>query len=347
MSDFPETTVRFYDHTTAFDAVKNDPFLRIDEMADDGQIHQRGGITIGQAMKPSQFYLWALENLRTQVAGRDPNADEITSELTLQADWQWLEAGEPYYRIMPDMLPSLLRTELAVPSSLLRLPHPAILIRLPLDHKDGRLTDPHGRELRTIMACQIDDDYVAFLMDTGADRGRGPEVFWHTQRLTGGRTINELAATGRDVTSNCSAQRPLTLHCLRVAAAVVFMATRADTLVEVDVLNRDVDRYYDPKTSDEDREKMRRRALRLPGHNGYVVGVDRRRRDIRLPRNGVNGTHRANGKGRSLCYQHRRSGHWRFYLKPDCSVGHTWVRSAVVRPDLPPHPHRRGYAVGE
>jgi hypothetical protein len=137
------------------------------------------------------------------------------------------------------------------------------------------------------------------------------------------------------------------VECLRLAASVIFMATSADSRVEVDVLSRDVDRYYDPKTSEEDREKMRQRARRLHDYNGYVVGLDQRRRDIRLPRNRMGVVRDTRGKGRSLTHQHHRCGHWRFYLKPDGSVGHTWVRSAVVRPDLPPHPHRRGYAVGE
>ena len=339
-------TVGFYEHTTAYTVVRNDPFTTVMEVNDRGDLHQCGSLTIGQVMTPQQFYPWAMTNLLKQNGESTHDADAITAALNLNAERLWLQTGETYYRIMPDMVPSLLHTELAVPSSLLRLPFASILIRLPIGHGQKELVDPSGGELRTIMICEIAPDTVAFLMDTGMQVGRGARLFWHTQPLTDERTIDELLSTGRDVTPTFGPRHTLTRNCVRVAASVIFMALLADTMVAVDVLNRDVDRYYDSKTSDENREAMRRRARRTPSHNGYVVGLDHRRRDIRLPRDRGSRTSRTNGKGRSLRYQHRRTGHWRFYVGSGGSVAHTWVRSAVVRPDLPPHADERGYAVG-
>ena len=339
-------SVPFYTYKTAYEERRNDPHINVVEEDNHGRLHQVGNITIGQAMTPAEFYRWEMESLCKPIGRCLSGADEMTYALRLTADGKWQKSGDNYYRIMPDILPLLLRTELSVPSSRLRLPYPSILIRLPIGHGQKDLLDPSGGELRTIMVCETAPDTVVFLMDAGMHSDRGPQVFWHLESLTDERTIDDFLANGQDMTPTFGQRRPLARNCVRIAASVIFMATGADRMIEVDVLNRDVEKYYDPTTREEDRERMRRRAKRMPGHNGHVVGRDHRRRDVRLPRNGRDGTHWARS-GRRLHYQHTRCGHHRFFLKGDGSIGYTWVKSAVVRPDLPPHPDERGYAVGE
>lgn len=272
---------------------------------------------------------------------------EYTTALICSAERRWYETDTTYYKVAPAELPGLVDCDIDVPADMLRLPYESIVITLPEGHGCPRLMDTAGGELRTIMASHLNSNTVVLLMDTGAQSESGlPMVFWYTLALRGHKTIEEEIAASIPLGQGVGAPHVLARDCVRLAAAVVFMAMGADRLVEVDVLTKDVDRFYDPNTTEAQRETMRQRAKRRKHCNGFIIGPDPRRRDVRLPRSGPNGSHANTNGGRRLRYQHRRSGHWRYYKAADGCVRRIWVRAAAVRRDLPPHPDERGYAVG-
>lgn len=235
--------VRFYSHITAYEERENDPL-------DAGRAHspEESNITIGQAMSQEQFYLWESRRLRDDAQGRRPSPEEKAYGMGLLADWRWHDAGEPECRIMPAVLPSMLRGNLSVPSSRLRLPYSGILIRLPIGHRQSGLLAPNGEELRTIMVCEVGPDSILFWMDTGSCR------FWYGMPLTDEEYIAEIVATSGELTSLAGAHRSLIVQGIRVAAMAIFGLRSVDAIAEADVGNRDVWADYESDASEEGRE---------------------------------------------------------------------------------------------
>lgn len=337
--------ITFYEYESMYDIAKGEVW--IDRIIVD---EKEGRIT----RSPARLRLTRREFYRRMdcgppqcARGQNPSVDEYTTALTGAAERRWYETDATCYKVAPAELPGLVDCDIDVPTDMLRLPYESIVITLPVGHEYPRLIDTASGELRTIMASHLNSDTVVLLMDTGA-RGEGglPMVFWYSLALRGDRTIEEEIAGSVPLGQGIGARHVLARDCVRIAAAVVFMATGADRQVEVDVLTRDVDRFYDPNTTEAQRETMRQRARRRKHCNGFIVGRDPRRRDVRLPRRCPNGSHGDTNGGRRLRYRHRRCGHWRYYRAAGGCVRRTWVRTATVRCDLPPHPDERGYAVG-
>ncbi len=277
-----------------------------------------------------------------------------------EAERLWFFNKKPYYKVFPDVLPWIFEAaRLDIPNELLHSPFSTILIRLPKDHRFDFLSIDDQHFARCIL---ITETREGELIDLSTGRSSQPNniIIWvdfgeredladfplySYQYLSfhKGMTVEESLQIAQSKTEEdmpgIVIPNEIMTNCLRLCAAVCFLATGADRIVEVDVLNRDMLRYAQ---ADEERQKViRQRAIRL-GKHGWTVGRDR---ELIFPSRSRS-SEESQSTGRHT-HQHQRSGHFHVvrYGKGREDAKVQWYRQLTVRPDLPAPPaeKRRGY----
>ncbi len=290
------------------------------------------------------------------------------------AERAWYKQNRPYYKLYHDMIHLLSRTNIDVPCQFLRTPFPAFTIRLPVNHGIDFLT-VEGRELQSMLVDETPDELefdfkVGLMRSTGhrnivvwmdfgeteadfpkenVDLGGMPIIVYNRLSIREDCSIesslaeNNLEGTdGRICDEGIGITTKTTDICFRIAAAVCFLATGADKIIEPDVLTKDFRKYLDAKGQGdaEKQERLSAKAKRR-GKFGWTVG-----REILFPSVARGGCSTDSGD-RELSFSHQRSAHFHTYWSGPGKNKATikFIRQLTVRPDLPVPPAnaRRGY----
>ncbi len=264
-----------------------------------------------------------------------------------QMEQIWWEDRVPYCKITDEMLDPLIRSKLEIPAGMVRFPHPVMLFRLPVGHGHQGLQYDGGGDISCILATMderiLDGSelgIVLILLHADSKHQLQSAQWMHPDETVGAQL--DRAFADEDWSGASEERRQCVANPLRIVTQVSLIVSGAarvegmEGLVNPDVLARDRDRWYAPKTPTDVRERIRRRA-----HNGTVIG-----REVRLPRPGNRiPVAVPTGGATSLTLSHIRCPHFHTYL---CGPGRTEIRvkyhgPIVVRPDLPPDPRPKGF----
>ena len=118
---------------------------------------------------------------------------------------------------------------------------------------------------------------------------------------------------------------------LRLAAAIIFLSTSQDRLIEPDVLSKDLAKFASPEATPEQVTKMHDRATRRRNEGrGHTIG--RRERLLRVAQ--ARNAELPSEAGHELKHQHQRCGHIHRFHKGG-GIIYKWIPQLTVRPDLP------------
>jgi hypothetical protein len=76
---------------------------------------------------------------------------------SLIAERTWLELGQPYYKVYPNMAAMMAEISIDIPTRVLRLPYPAFSIHF-ADSEENTICEPGGPRLRSILLFQMNVD---------------------------------------------------------------------------------------------------------------------------------------------------------------------------------------------
>lgn len=278
------------------------------------------------SQSPNHFYATALAS--ASIVARDSAYKK--TEAIFHTECRWLEAHKPYYKLWPGYAAMLARTSLAIPTEVLRLPHPTFGVFLPDDTGMFRFTF-QGRpmELRSMLVASgtYDGDGQGVLFCL-MDDGQASRSFLSLRMLPDETIDQRLKVACEDGRTDTSV--PMTKTALRLAVAVALLATSVHRCVEHDVI-RMLRERYDAAEDDDTREMLAAKSRRR-GVNGWRIG---RGRCLSLVTHHMGCDDEA--AGRSLRYQHVRGGHFH-------TVRHgprktlmkvMFYEPTIVRPDLP------------
>jgi hypothetical protein len=157
--------MEFYTYTTARDAFK------------------RGG----RDAAPDEFYRVCFADVSQR---RD---DMLKSQLIVERAWE--EARRPYYNVWPSIVPMLTRLNLDLDSTLIRLPLPAICVRLPCQ-RNPLAFDWQGQptQIRSVLLGEArEGQSIVLIID------QGDTIRMTTFDVPGGKYISFLRQEGRTV----------------------------------------------------------------------------------------------------------------------------------------------------
>ncbi len=278
----------------------------------------------------------AIQAHRRGIAGTASEYNRYQSELN------WCDAGRPYYKLWPAVIPLLAGVGIEVPVEYLRAPSNSFLVRFPVQENPLRISDQHA-----VKAVLVNDGLndrgqrrMFLWLDVGEFDATGMPVLTYCQLdcqpgLSIDETFNRLP---HEKVTGLVVPRELQEQCLRIVVSVCFLATGADRLIDPEVLSKDLARYLeacerDPAMAERLIAKARRR-----GKVGWNVGQHERVLHLGRPAKHEEGEGAVRG---ALHYQHQRRAHFR--LLPSSKV--TFVRQATVRPDLPAPERAAGWRV--
>ena len=115
----------------------------------------------GRIEEPDAFYRAALNNASQRWDGI------FTSQLIVEQAWE--QARRPYYNVWPSIVPMLTRLNLELDSTLIRLPLPAICVRLP-SQQNPLAFDWQGQptQIRTVLMGEArEGQSIVLLIDQG------------------------------------------------------------------------------------------------------------------------------------------------------------------------------------
>lgn len=228
----------------------------------------------------------------------------------------WSEEGFPYYKLYPNLIPLLLKSKLSVPRRFLRAPFHAQSIYLPVGHGIPELMTEEGSELQSMLVClspglkqgQEPGDFMIIWCHFGEEAHGAPFHFFLNLGIgnheeSDGVTLEQVLEINKKKPrfhehDGERIKEETVPAVLKLACSVLFLATGADRIVEVDVLNKDLDKYVQArKQGDEKRiTELKSRAVRR-GKKGWTLG-----REITIPRPGSSAE--SEPTGRQLKYQH-------------------------------------------
>lgn len=283
-----------------------------------------------------------------QEAMRQLNASPLSEDqkklemIRFQCEDAWTEAHRPYFKIWPEVISTLTEVTVDVPVEYLKLPFPAIVIRLP---KTGSpLAIGESLQIRSLLVTDFSQGmnrFVYLWVDIGETEPNGfPMLHWSRLDCLPGTTIEKSLNENRTPNlPGVNLRGVLVQKCLRLAVSVCFLSTGTDRLVQPDVLSKDLQAYIEARRRS-DQSKVReieQRAERRKG-KGWNVGQHERLRPV-IYRNPADSSQAESMH--QLTHQHQRRAHFR--LLPSGAVA--FVRQATVRPDLPVTPTGPAYFV--
>ena len=279
----------------------------------------------------------------------------------LTVEWAWLELNRPYFKIFPHLIEAFAQTPLAVPAYVLKMPFPATLIRLPVDHRRPSLMVDDQHFVRSILVHSTSEmmDPDLTRMNTcprllaWIDLGEVnpitdlPVLSWQQIAIQEDDTIEtallRMQEPSKLMDQDVGLHVPIEIitNAVRVVVATAFLVTGADKLVEADLLTKHLDRYLRVKDPDE-REALGKdlhKKAEARGKRGWTIGrgLDR---EILVPRRRHDSDPESAGMGHELQFQHIRGPHWHTYRVGQGRQGVKvkFVLPTTVRPDLPPKP---------
>ncbi|HBO45238.1 MAG TPA: hypothetical protein DD670_15180 [Planctomycetaceae bacterium] len=166
----------------------------------------------------------------------------------LLAEQAWENAHRPYYNVWPSIVPMLTRLNLDLDSALIRLPVPALCIRLPKE-KNPLAFDWKGESvsIRCMLLAEINQGRgLSILIDVGERLGDGKDFgvpiytyrnFRRQPGLTVERALQELR---RDALADLGVQIPneLAANCVRLCCSLCLLEDDPE-IISPDVLDRD------------------------------------------------------------------------------------------------------------
>jgi len=311
-------------------------------------------------MGPRMFYGDKMLQLKAEY-DQSGNRHCITAHNQSYCEMAWDEAGRPYFKVFPNLLPMFMQTKLSVPGKYFHSPFPNFLVRLPLNHGCEELT-VRGNELQTVLISEVSGEDTLELrepvehshmfiiwMNFGETFKGIPYYTYQVMKFRKNQTIEEAIEDQRtpERTDEETLAYGLDIgndkinNAMRLVVSTCFLATGADRIVEPDVLNKDLQRYIEAKRCNnterikqlEDRAHRRRKM-------GWTVG-----REITVPAP-VTSNNDSAPTGRHLSHSHQRGAHFHVYhYGPGREKWKVkWINQLTVRPDLPPPPvKKRGY----
>ena len=218
------------------------------------------------AYDPDQFYKEAMADaVRVRSA-------QFLAQLINERDWE--RQRRPYYNVWPSIVPMLTRLNLDLDSSLIRLPLPALCVRLPKDQEKNTLKfDWKGKEIpiRCMLVGKINEGGgISVLIDIGElmpEIGFPIYTYRNFRRREGLTVENALGELNRD----CSAEMGIAVSeslvndCVRLCCSLCLLENDS-SIICPDVLADDRAKY-DQNGDQKFVEKARRR-----GKVGWDVG---------------------------------------------------------------------------
>ena len=193
----------------------------------------------------------------------------------------WEDARRPYYNVFPAIAPMLLRLNLEVDTSLIRLPLPIFCIRFPTDHSPLQFQwSGENWQVRSMLVGPTNLQHnsevfegLIFWVDIGETEimPNGRKLASHSYinlPVTQGMTLEEsLKALPYDPSAFHGVVMPEEIRtaCAKLACTICLIGDNPE-IIEPDVLSKDRDKYdhtHDPKYA----EKAKRR-----GKFGFNVG---------------------------------------------------------------------------
>ena len=215
-------------------------------------------------------------------------APSAASRCGYQSELNWSNAGRPYYKLWPSIIPLLAGVGIDVPVDYLRLPFPAFLVRFPVQDNPLRVDDEHV--VRSILVNDGENDAGERRMFLWIDVGELHDDCWPVLTFCQLDCVPGIAI--EEAFDRLPRQQPPGLHvprelqadCLRVVVSVCFLATGADRLIEPEVLSKDLARYLDalkrdPAAAERLVEKAKRRGKvgwHVGQHEGCCISAGRK-----------------------------------------------------------------------
>jgi len=281
----------------------------------------------------------------------------------LAAESYWEDAGRPYYKIHPEMVQMLIKTNLdSIPSQFIETPQNSVLFRfandIPIRYTTGGVTMLSDevinkypvyarsvlfhRHQKTETATNL-DEIVIFIDEGFRQKINGIDrLLCNTIVLTlrDDETIPQ--AIQRTIESEEQSEaimlrsmRSRLENLFRVIIASGFLAnTPEDNLVVPDIINKDKNKYIDAvEKGDEEAIKVIVERAKRRGHNGWNIGTN----EIFMGEMEPWSQKAGQPTGNELKHSHIRSGHPHAvrYGPGKKKVKIKWFRPTRVRKDLP------------
>ena len=332
---------------------------------------------------PQSYYEQASKArfLKARAAGRELTDVEGVDHTAQMIEASWYASGRPYYRIFPPYIDVFSRTSLNVPCKYIKTPYASFVIRFPQGHEPLLQSQP----VRALLVSLLPPDPAKRSAETHRDAmlvlsvqasregqqnsGSSRSAFSSPLlgfRLYEDRTVDEAihhgVAESKTLLLTKQGQRMDDGHALtrieafdpllRIAVAVMFLATGGDKVISPDVLGADLAKYLEAVRC-QDQATLRRlqdKAVRRRGQLGFTVGREHYATEGILGRTsqGLSSGNAEASRGRELSYQHQRCGHLHLYWTGPgrATPEMKFVSQITVRADLPPSQVAEGKARG-
>lgn len=220
----------------------------------------------GRIEEPNEFYRAALDH-----AAKNPAGGMVSQMIAEQA---WEQAQRPYYNVWPSIVPMLTRLNLDLDSTLVRLPTPALCVRLP--KQDNPLVfDWEGKPAHIqsiLMGESKQADTILMMIDLGETKTAGQfqvpvGSYCNFPRQEGLTVEQSVAALPRRPSNKGLIDIPEAMlsDCVRLCCSLCLL-DNDPSVIEPDVLSKDRDKFEE--TGDQKYvEKAHRR-----GKFGWNVG---------------------------------------------------------------------------
>ncbi|NLS97584.1 MAG: hypothetical protein GXX96_36050 [Planctomycetaceae bacterium] len=220
----------------------------------------------GRVEDPDAFYRAAFNDARRRQDGM------FTSQLVVEQAWE--HARRPYYNVSPSIIPMLTRLNLDLDSTLIRLPLPAICVRLPCQ-QNPLAFDWQGQptQIRSVLMGEArEGQSIVLLIDQGDTKRVGtvdvPVGMYISFLRQPGQTVEQsLASLPRFPNTNGYIDMPESLlaDCVRLCCCLCLLENDP-AIISPDVLSKDQEKF--DETGD---QKFVEKAHRR-GKVGWNVG---------------------------------------------------------------------------
>lgn len=220
----------------------------------------------GRIEDPDAFYRAAFNDARQRRDGM------FTSQLIVEQAWE--QARRPYYNVWPSIVPMLTRLNLELDSTLIRLPLPAVCVRLPCQ-QNPLAFDWKGepKQIRSVLLGEArEGQSIVLLIDQGDTKRAGtvdvPVGMYISFERQQGQTVEQsLAALPRlaHTKGYIDIPEPLLADCVRLCCCLCLLESDPE-IISPDVLSKDQDKF--DQTGD---QKFVEKAHRR-GKVGWDVG---------------------------------------------------------------------------